>query len=82
MTEEEFEKEVINAFDDRYHFDIKFSSLDKAENDERYWVNFKEYLRDVSNELYDPRFEGSYIRLLFRDFLYNNYPFEESDMEK
>jgi hypothetical protein len=82
ITEDEFEKEMIKVFDDRYHSDIKPEALDKAELDETFWAAFKEYLHDVSNEIYNPSFEGSYIRLLFRDFIYNNYPFEEADKEE
>lgn len=80
-TEDEFEKEIIKIFDNRYHSDIKPEALDKAELDEAFWAAFKEYLYDVFTEIYNPSFEGSYIRLLFRDFLYNNYPFEEEDRE-
>lgn len=79
MTENEFEEKMIKVFDEQYHSDIKSESLDKAEEDERYWTAFKEYLYDVSTEIYNPTLEGSYIRLLFRDFIYNNFPFEEED---
>lgn len=82
MTEDEFEENIIRDFDNQYHSDISITALDNAEQDEKYWVEFKEYLYDLSTEIKNPNDEGSYIRLLFRDFLYNNYPFEEKDFNK
>ena len=80
MTEHEFEEKMVKIFDEQYHSDIKPEALDKAEEaDEKYWVAFKEYLYNVSTEIYNPKFESSYIRLLYRDFIYNNFPFEEED---
>ena len=81
MTEEEFAENIKRDFDNQYHSNIKKEALDKAENDEEYWIKFKQHLYDLSVEMYDPNYEGLFVKLMFRDYLYINYPFDKKDFK-
>lgn len=72
QLEEEFEYKMIDIFDNRYHSDINPLDLDEEEDEEENWDMFKQYLHDVANDIHNPKYEGVFIRLMYRDFIYNN----------
>ena len=86
MNEHEFIKEKIKEFDERYHSNEKvpIKLLDKLEEDYTIQADFREYLSALSYDYSKP--EGVFLRLLFRDFIYNNYDFVDKncnvEMEK
>lgn len=86
MTELEFIEEKVKEFDERYHSNEKvpIKLLDKLEEDCTIQADFREYLSALSYDYSKP--EGVFLRLLFRDFIYNNYDFVDKncnvEMEK
>ena len=86
MTELEFIEEKIKEFDERYHSNEKvpIKLLDKLEEDYTIQADFRDYLSALSYDYSKP--EGVFLRLLFRDFIYNNYEFVDKncnvEMEK
>lgn len=86
MTELEFIEEKIKEFDERYHSNEKvpIKLLDKLEEDYTIQADFRDYLSALSYDYSKP--EGVFLRLLFRDFIYNNYDFVDKncnvEMEK
>lgn len=76
MAELEFIKEKIKEFDERYHSNEKvpIKLLDKLEDDYTIQADFRDYLNSLSYDYSKP--EGVFLRLLFRNFIYNNYDFE------
>lgn len=76
MAELEFIEEKIKEFDERYHSNEKvpIKLLDKLEDDYTIQADFRDYLNSLSYDYSKP--EGVFLRLLFRDFIYNNYDFE------
>lgn len=86
MTELEFIEEKIKEFDERYHSNEKvpIKLLDELEEDYTIQADFREYLSALSYDYSKP--EGVFLRLLFRDFIYNNYDFVDKncnvEMEK
>ena len=82
LLEEEFEYKMMTIFDNKYHPDWYIFALDEEEDKEENWDMFKQYLHDVANDIHNPKYEGVFIRLLFRDFIYNNSLFEKEEEEK
>lgn len=86
MTELEFIEEKIKEFDERYHSNEKvpIKLLDELEEDYTIQADFRDYLSALSYDYSKP--EGVFLRLLFRDFIYNNYDFVDKncnvEMEK
>ena len=86
MTELEFIEEKIKEFDERYHSNEKvpIKLLDELEEDYTIQADFRDYLSALSYDY--PKPEGVFLRLLFRDFIYNNYDFVDKncnvEMEK
>ena len=86
MAELEFIEEKIKEFDERYHSNEKvpIKLLDKLEEDYTIQADFRDYLSALSYDYSKP--EGVFLRLLFRDFIYNNYDFVDKncnvEMEK
>lgn len=76
MTELEFIEEKLKEFDERYHSNgrVPIKLLDELEEDYTIQADFREYLNALSYDYSKP--EGVFLRLLFRDFIYNNYDFE------
>lgn len=72
-SENEFEKRILDIFHDRYQYELTDKQLEKEESKPDNWYGFKEYLRDVAIEIDNPAEEGIFIRLLYRDYLVNNY---------
>lgn len=75
MTELEFIEEKVKEFDERYHSNEKvpIKLLDKLEEDYTIQADFRDYLSALSYDYSKP--EGVFLRLLLRDFIYNNYDF-------
>lgn len=86
MTELEFIEEKIKEFDERYHSNerVPIKLLDKLEEDYTLQADFRDYLNALSYDYSKP--EGVFLRLLFRDFIYNHYDFVDKnckvEMEK
>ena len=71
MLEEEFEYKMVDLFDKRYHSDTDITLLDEEEYSEDNLEKFKEYLRIVAEDMSNPMYDGVFIRLMYRDFIYN-----------
>ena len=75
MLEEEFVEKILKMFDSRYGWTDKYVTEEdilKEETNKRNWEYFKDYLHELASEMYNPEYEGLFIRALFRDFIVNN----------
>ena len=86
MSEMEFIANKVKEFDERYHSGerVPIKLLDELEEDYIIQADFRDYLNALSYDYSKP--EGVFLRLLFRDFIYNNYDFADKncnvEMEK
>lgn len=69
QTEKNFETKILEEIDNEYH-DGKTELVDSLELTGESIDEFKQWLRDMVAEIKYPPYEGLFIRILYRDFLY------------
>ena len=80
---EDFEARILEEIDNEYHngetklidgLEFDEESSDKSIDD------FKQWLRDMASEVEYPPYEGLFIRILYRDFLYIQHKDKENEV--
>lgn len=84
LTEKDFETRILEEIDNEYHngntklidaLEFAGETCDKSIDE------FKQWLKDVASEVEFPPYEGLFIRILYRDFLYIQHENGEEDEE-
>ena len=82
LTEKDFETRILEEIDNEYHNgETKLiDGLEFAgESDFESIDEFRQWLRDIVSEVQYPAYEGLFIRMLYRDFLYIRHKEKEED---
>lgn len=83
QTEQDFETRILEEIDNEYHGGNTelVNSLEFAEESSDESIDeFKQWLKDMANQVKYPPYEGLFIRMLFRDFLYLQYTGETNEI--
>lgn len=83
QNEVDFETRILKEIDNEYHngeTDLVDALEFAIESDGKSIDEFKQWLRDIASEVDFPPYEGLFIRILYRDFLYIQHKDKENEV--